>query len=263
MFVGSQHAWFWDSLARLVILVIALPPLFIFGRRVAGIGYSFLATLAAAVMCLFGARRVPEKLMIQIRALCAQHGVVRPRARRIASNAIRLSVKSSLFGRMPVLLISDGALSQLEESELNAAVAHELAHIKQGMGTHHFLRVLSTLGGYPPWFLLLLVDFRLLEEEADIFALRVGTERQTLAHAIIKTSCTSTLTGSQDRPVVARLREHLTKRLPAFFLQTLKSVLVLDRFLCCDDLLGYSHPLPRDRIATILMSATSDSNGFF
>jgi Zn-dependent protease with chaperone function len=253
MFLGSQHTWFWDSLARLVIMVTALPPLIIFGRRVVGICYNSFARAASVVMRLFAARPIPEKPRRYIRAVCAQHGIVRPRVRRIASGDIRLSVKASPFCRMPLLLISDGALSQFKESELNAAIAHELAHINQGMNTHYFLRVLSILGGYPPWFLLLLVDFRHLEQEADVFALRAGADPQALAHAIIKTSCAGTLTGLQNSPRMVRLVKHLTSRLPKSFLRPLQSVMILDRFLCSNDLVGYSHHLPRDRIAAVLM----------
>jgi Zn-dependent protease with chaperone function len=254
MSVGSQHAWLWDSLARLVIMVIASPPLIILGRRTIGTAWNLKGELSDVVMCILGSRCVPQELKTHVGLVCVQYGITKPRIRRVGSETIHLSVKTRFFGRKPILLVSDGALSQLSVLELNAAVAHELAHIKQGMHKHMTLRILSSLGGFPPWFLLLLVDFRRLEEQADIFALRLGAEPQSLAHAIIKTSCFGNLVGDQTHSIVRRIANYLAELLPASFLQNLKSVLILDRFLNSDDLVGYSHPLPRDRIATILMN---------
>jgi Zn-dependent protease with chaperone function len=140
----------------------------------------------------------------------------------------------------------------LTEAELKAAVAHELGHVRQGTAWLRWLRLISTLGGHPPWFLLLPVDLRSLEEEADQFALRAGADPQALASAVIKAG---NLGGSIIRKG-AVLAAWLQTRVPDRALRPISSIVrsaaVVDRFLFTDYLVSSPHPAIRDRLAAIL-----------
>lgn len=255
MLTGTEDAWIWDGLARSVMVILASPSLLIMGRRIIKVCSDFTSRSISSVLNLFLFRQVPEKLTIHINKLCQLYNIECPKVIRIRSKAVHLAILPSLVGNRPMLLLSGGAISQLTETELIAAVAHELAHIKQGMGNIRLLRILSILGGYPPWFLLLLVDFRKLEEDADRFALSAGAEPQALARAIIKASSSGGQSSWLRASIMMWLRKHLPNQVLASFVQPLKLILVTDRFLTSDDLVGYSHPLPRDRIAAIFSEA--------
>ena len=136
--------------------------------------------------------------------------------------------------------------------ELAAASLHELGHVRQGLGKVVFLRGLSTVGGFPPWFLLLLLNFRAMEEDADQFALRAGASPSALASAIVKATSVQVEGLSQTADLMERLRDHVPQWALGPCASAVKTIQVLDRFLFEDELIGLSHPPPRDRIATVL-----------
>ena len=244
----------WDVLARVVLLVVALPPLYVWGRRTAGVGADWLRGIGPAILGTRRHRVVTQGLRTTLTELCNNTNLPIPSLRILRKGTVHLALRTRFLSQRPVLVISTGALSQLTAAEMEAALAHELGHARQNLGRLRWFRVISILGGYPPWFLLLLIDFRQMEEDADRFAMRAGAEPQALASAIIKASSvelpeasglTAILSRWVDRNVPGKMRDSVLK---AF-----RSALILDRFLFSDDLVGSSHPLPRDRIATILV----------
>jgi len=247
-----SHLWIWDTLARGTLLILALPPLFIWGRRVLGVFFGLVWQAGLVALGLVHRRAIPDSLRTYVAELCARQGVSTPSLRRIRSKAVRLALLPGLVGRRSFLLVSTGALSKLNETEMQAAIAHEVGHIKQGTARFRWLRIISILGGHPPWFLLLFADLRKVEEDADAFALEAGADPQALASAIVKASGIAETERSRMTKFRSWVEKHLPEKIRGRFVAAFRPMAVIDRFMFSDDLIGYSHPLPRDRIATML-----------
>jgi len=246
----------WDLVARIVLLAIVLPPLYVWGRRTLGIGADWFRGIGLALGLARRRLTISQELRTTLTELCRNTNLPVPRLRILRRGTVFLCLRTGLVARRPILLISTGALSRLTEPEMKAAIAHELGHANQNLGRFRWLRIASILGGYPPWFLLLLTDFRQLEEDADRFALQAGAEPQHLASAIIKASSVEPSESSGLTAILSRwIDRHAPHKMRDPLLKALRSGLVLDRFLFSDDLVASSHPLPRDRIAAIFARA--------
>jgi Zn-dependent protease with chaperone function len=249
---NTTGAPIWDVAFRATLCTAAASPIVILGRRVAGRLYKLVSLVGGGVARLFRHDRVPQELRRTIETCCQENRLKQPQVRIIRSRAIELALIPRPFGWRPILVISKGTISHMTEQELAAAALHELGHIRQELGKLVFLRTVSTLGGFPPWFLLLLLDFRAMEEEADRFALRAGASADAMASAIIK--ATSVQVGGRSH--AAGVLDWLRNRIPHWALKpyasALKTIQVLDRFLFQGELVGFSHPLPGDRIAAVL-----------
>jgi Zn-dependent protease with chaperone function len=246
----------WDLVARIVLLAIVLPPLYVWGRRTLGIGADWFRGIGLALGLARRSRTISQELRTTLTELCRNTNLPVPRLRILRRGTVFLCLRTGLVARRPILLISTGALSRLTEPEMKAAIAHELGHANQNLGRFRWLRIASILGGYPPWFLLLLTDLRQLEEDADRFALQAGAEPQYLASAIIKASSVEPSESSGLTAILSRwIDRHAPQKMRDPLLKALRSGLVLDRFLFSDDLVASSHPLPRDRIAAIFARA--------
>jgi len=247
-----SHLWIWDTLARGTLLILALPPLFIWGRRVLGVFFGLVRQAGMAALGLVHRREIPDNLRTYAAELCTRQGISTPSLRRIRSKTVRLALLPGLVGRRSFLLVSTGALSRLNEAEMQAAIAHEVGHIKQGIARLRWLRIISIFCGHPPWFLLLFTDLRKVEEEADAFALEMGADPQALASAIVKASGIAETGRSRMTKFRIWVEKHLPAKIRGRFIAAFRSIAVIDRFMFSNDLIGYSHPLPRDRIATML-----------
>jgi beta-lactamase regulating signal transducer with metallopeptidase domain len=102
----------------------------------------------------------------------------------------------------PTLVVSAGALARLDDAELRAAMAHELAHIRR----HHryvllYAEVCRVLGRAIPGTARALRELRFhIERDADRSAVRERADRLALASAICKAA-----TGATTRPGIAAL----------------------------------------------------------
>jgi len=252
---GSTGSSFWDTAARACMMAIAAPPMIIWARRAAGGALRLVVRAGSEVWSLVRRSVIPPELRHYVRELSHEQEFLTPRLRPLRRKAVCLILVPDLLGSGATLYISMGALRRLTGQELRAAVAHELGHVRQRPARLRWLRILSILGGHPSWFLLLSVDLRKMEEEADGFALHVGADAQTLVAAILKASNPV----GQERPMTAAVLAWVQSRVPekirARMLAWMKSAAVIDRFLFSDHLLVSSHPAARDRIAAILASA--------
>jgi hypothetical protein len=115
----------------------------------------------------------------------------------------------------PRLVVSAGALAQLDDAELRVAIAHERAHIRRG---HRwallFAEICRVLGRPLPGTVRAVREFRLhIERDADRSAARDRPERLALASAIVKAaSVPAAHTGMAllgGDGTVARVRELL------------------------------------------------------
>jgi len=256
---GPTHLKVLHLVARGVLLVVALPPLLLWGRRLTRALHELTRQAGVRALNLLRPSPIPEDLTSRVADMCRKQQMIAPRLLWLPTGTVGLAFFPSLFGLRPTLLVTKGALDQLTGPEATAAIAHELGHARQRTTGLRWLRIVSVLGGHPPWFLLLLCDFAKLEEEADQFALQTGAEPEAFAAAILKAtmfaeagrSRTSAFVAWLDAKVPAKMRKPLQKRL--------SSLIIIDRFLFSDDLIGCSHPSPRDRIAAVLKRSGADA----
>lgn len=242
----------WDAAARAAIMAIAALPLIMCGRRVLGGCCRVAAQAGSVYSSLLRRNRIPLRLKHHMVELCDKHGLPAPRLRSLPSKLVSLVLVPSLVGLRSRLYVSAGALATFTEAELNAAVAHELGHVRQGNAWLRWLRLLSTLGGHPPWFLLLPVDLRSLEEEADQFALQVGAAPQALASAVVKASNPGGTILREGASLDAWLQTSVPDWVRRPISKIVQSAAVVDRFLFTDYLVSSPHPAIRDRLAAIL-----------
>ena len=101
----------------------------------------------------------------------------------------------------PTLVVSAGALARLDDAELRAAMAHELAHIRR---RHRYVllyaEVCRVLGRLPGTARALRELRFHIERDADRSAVRERADRLALASAICKAA-----TGATTRPGIAAL----------------------------------------------------------
>jgi Zn-dependent protease with chaperone function len=219
-------------------------------RRILVIWHNSFARFIHYTFDSFSGQQVPENLVLHIKSLCKKYAVKIPKIVKILKKTVCLSILPSYGVGKPIIFISDGAILKLTEAEIKAAIAHEIGHIKQGIWKFYMLRTIAIICGYPPWFLMLLIDLRGIEEDADKFALDVGEEPVALSQAIIKTSVPGYYSGQQMPSTLLVLCDRIRIIKPV--LKACRLVLIIDSFLCTDELIGFSHPTPKDRIATIM-----------
>jgi Zn-dependent protease with chaperone function len=252
----------WDVLARAMLLVVALPPLYVCGRRTLGNWGDWLRAIGQAISGARQRRRIAQGLRSTLIEMCGNANIAVPTLRVLRKETVYLVLRSRCFSRRPALMISTGAISQLTAAEMKAAIAHELGHARQNLRRLCWLRIISILGGYPPWFLLLLTDLRRMEEDADRFALQAGADPQTLVSAILKASNLEPSETSGLSVILSRwVDQDVPPKIRDSLLKALRSGLILDRFLFSDDFVGFLHPLPRDRIVAILGQTGTGSRG--
>lgn len=113
----------------------------------------------------------------------------------------------------PRILVSAGALTQLDDQELAAGLEHERGHIHRG---HRWIvvygEICRALGGFVPGTRRALRELHLhLERDADRWALR-ATDRLALASAIVK-AATSSLRPSPALTALGGRSDHLQARI--------------------------------------------------
>ena len=252
MATGTTDTAVWDFAARIVLVAIALPPLLFVSRRILGMLVGVIGRCVTECRHIVLPDRIPKQLRESVKSVGKKYHFDPPRIRTISASSIKVSVQSGAFGRRPVLLVSQGAIFHMSYDELLAGVAHELGHVRWGVGKLRLLRMLSVLGGCPPWFLLLLLDLRKLEEDADRFALEAGADPRCLATAIMKASTQGTSVRRGSAAALNWLHHRIPKSLWHRLARLFRLIVVVDGFLFTEALIGYSHPLPRDRMTTIL-----------
>lgn len=249
---GNANSTFWDGMARACIMAIAAPPIVLWARRIWGGGVRCALRAGATVWAVIRSSAIPKSLKDYVREVSYDHSLPAPKLRLLPKRAIHFELVAGLFGRRPTLYVSWGALRGLTGQELIAAAGHEVGHSRQRPARLRWLRILSSLGGWPSWFLVLPVDLRRLEEEADTFALRSGADREALAGAIFKASNPIRLRRRRERALLAPLWTRIPEKLRIRLAMWTKSIAVIDNFFFSNQLLASSHPTARDRIVSVL-----------
>ena len=145
-----------------------------------------------------------------------------------------------------IIELSQNTLDLLSPHELEAAITHEIGHIRQGLWKVSALKFLSSLALFPNYYLTLCMDWAKKEIEADRFALEVTKDVQSLKQALIKISTAQIPYSISSENSVGDERKLLTK-----IATKLKNGFVSMSFFFGDGLFGYAHPYLSERLVAI------------
>ena len=155
------------------------------------------------------ARAATGTLASAFEALCARMGV---RARLLVLSTPRL-VCCCAEGRSPTVIVSEGLLELLSPPEVEAVLAHELAHLRSRDATARILvRAFRRL--LPFDLLVRFVDHtfaREMEVRADAAAAALQGEGRTLAGALVKLRSAAVPSGSLGLSSRRSLRLRLSR----------------------------------------------------
>ncbi len=151
---------------------------------------------------------------------------------------ISIHAKMLFFGTKPIIELSRGTVDLLDADELKAVIAHELGHIKSGIRKVETLKLLSSFGLFPNYYLTFCINWPKYEKDADRFSIEVTHNPKALKTALIKIS-TAGLRFSDKKSSNHSLgvKYHNVKRSISFFFG--------------EGLLGYTHPHLSHRLAAI------------
>ncbi|MEP6953607.1 MAG: M56 family metallopeptidase [Solirubrobacteraceae bacterium] len=181
-------------------------------HRVAGHAAAAFGGLALSLSLLYALARVAQAA-VAVRGLVRHPLGAGPEGSLIVGGDGVVLAAAGLV--RPRLLVSAGALTQLDDAELRVAIAHEQAHIRRG---HRwallFAEICRVLGRPLPGTLHAVRELRLhIERDADRTAVRGRPERLALASAIVKAASVSAVPSGvallAGDDTVARVRELL------------------------------------------------------
>ncbi len=165
------------------------------------------------VLRVFDVSPVPEWCRAQLTALSSRMRIARPVA---IVSSIRVSVPVIVGHVKPVIVLPAAVLSGLSVSQLEAILAHELAHVRR----HDYLvnlaqTVIETLLFYHPAVWWVSRQVRVAREHCcDDLAVTVCRSRQEYVHALLdleelRTSTALLALGATDGSLLARGRRLL------------------------------------------------------
>jgi len=153
-----------------------------------------------------------------------------------------ISSKMGIFSTRAIITINKEIIKFLNEGEIIAIIAHEMAHIKYDMRKMEILKLVSKLALFPNFFLTIFLNYRKMEERADKFVVEVTKTKNDLKNALIKISTLSMFVGKDSNK---------RKNIKHKGMNILNKIHVLDEFFFGEALIGYSHPEILERLAQI------------
>lgn len=157
------------------------------------------------------------------------------------------------MSKTSTLGINQNVLENLSSDEIEAAVAHELGHLAQGLKKTEWLKLLSVITMYSNYYLTLCLDMLQRELEADRFALRAGVSSDNLVKAMVKVSL-----------VDLRHRPSLWKQIKSKILRSMESISktsslnMVNEFFFGEAILGYTYPVLSERLAAVMAFAKDE-----
>ena len=179
--------------------------------------------------------------------ICAQSRIRNPAIVLTLTKESKVRVRWLPIWNKGVLELSRGALELLEPDELEAVVAHELGHLRQGFFWVLLLKAFSVLALFPNYYLTLCVNWAKREIEADKYALERTGNPQAFRQALIKIS---------SAELWARPRTSSSKTMKKVvvweWVKTLRDrwqeLAAATRFFYGSGILGYTHPFLSERL---------------
>jgi Zn-dependent protease with chaperone function len=183
----------------------------------------------------------------------ASHIAVRPPTIKVADgNRLYLETILSWLPGKATLVISRSAFEELDACELEAAIAHELAHIKYDLPAVLVTRWLSVLSLFPCNVFALVLDTEKRELRADRAAASMVASSDIVRRAIAKTSLGSILVTRRSRVDQAHRTLTKSKLGQETMAQRLIRYIALTRAVAQPTfMLGYTHPAVADRLSAL------------
>jgi len=237
----------WPFVWRAVIVLFCLPFLLLVCSYCIHLGGGlarFLTTMYATV----SRRREIRQMAPLVAELSRTAGVHIPTLRVTSDTLIAVTVRPNWRGSRAVIQVSTGALERLSQQELRALLAHEIGHLRQGMGAIWWARFISRITLFPTCYMALVFDFHQREYEADELAARVcGGEDLTSALKKIAadTAVRCVLTASKPRD---EREEWSLMEVLGWITTPLRRLYAL---MFRDEFVGYTHPPVELRITNV------------
>ena len=148
-----------------------------------------------------------------------------------------------------VIEISSGAIGLLDDDELQAVLAHEIGHVKQGVWKIAILKLLSAVAFFPNHYLTLCLNWAGNEMDADRIAQALTNNPQSLQRALMK------IAAAQSRYLKQRFEERPAPNAISGIGLGVKNALRIRyyaiRFFFGDSLFGYAHPFLSERLKAL------------
>ena len=243
---GSQPHFSEHCLALVVLFAFAVSPLVVPFLKSLKLAKRSIKRLWEWLNLPRQAYLPPEKVQDAASRLSSKAGVPKPLVRLLPDSRIRLSIRKRLYQTRARLYISSGALHNLNADELETTLAHEIAHLQQGLFSIELARFLSWLFLFPNASLHSLFDFVEKELDADIRAMVLTGKREPLISALIKMSI-----GYQNLKRNYQSTRPSWRRLSSRLHSFIKGYHLFNEFLSGDVMVGYTHPYLTTRIEAI------------
>jgi len=243
---GAGASCFADRyLGASIVFAFAAPPLFVPAFKFLKLAVGGLRKVRELFRLHGGQRTPPAEVEDTVTRISSKAEVPAPVVRLVPDAAVALSIRKRLWERRARLDVTTGAIRQLSYEELEAAIAHEVSHMRQGLLGIEVARVLSWLFFFPNGCWHALFDFVERELDADMRAVGLTGNREALVSAIVKTSIS---------PTYLRLHEdHAERGMAPFswYRRAVQAYRSFSEFLSGDVMVGYAHPHLTDRIEAI------------
>jgi Zn-dependent protease with chaperone function len=234
------------------VLMISLPYLMLFGSFVRRLSLTislYIRVLYPSNNCSLDENQKLLSLRTYVKQTCSEHRLRLPILLLTDSQNVILNIHHILLTNTAVIEISRSVINLLNLDELKAAIAHEIAHIKQGQWKVAVLKQLSLLALFPNHYLTLCIDWPRKEIDADRFALEATKDVHALKQALIKISTAQVFYVTLDAKP-----QCLDKWFNCFIdtiRRKLNSLFASIRFFFGDGLFGYTHPYLSERLQMI------------
>jgi Zn-dependent protease with chaperone function len=152
---------------------------------------------------------------------------------------IDINGKVGFLSKRGIITINKKILDNLNDREIVAVAAHEMAHMKYDARKIRLMKIISRFALFPNFFLTIFYNYRMMEQRADKFAIEATKTNENLKSALIKIS-----TLSQFQAKITNTRKDVKQK----DLNILKEISIIDDFLFGESLLGYSHPEILERL---------------
>jgi Zn-dependent protease with chaperone function len=196
-----------------------------------------------------------EKLHDIVKGISSYAGVREPLIAVKNSNLIA-GFAAGLFPFCSAIVLTRKAVDSLKEDELEALVAHEIAHLKRHSFVFGFLNFISEWTLFGKGFLAVLLDTKRIEFEADDFSLawlkKRGFQKEVLMNLLNKTMAVNAMSRylAVSKPLFA-FDETGNEDMGGDKMSFRKKLSLLYEVYFGDFIIPYIHPSIEERVRRI------------
>ncbi len=181
-----------------------------------------------------------------LRKTCERFGLTVPMLIIEEKSKQPICIRGGLIRKTSTLRANQNLLENLTPEELEAAVAHELGHLIQGLRKIEWLKLLSVVTMHSNYYLTLCLDLLQREVEADRFAIDAGVKPDMLSKAMVKASV---FDFDYEPSLWKRISSRIAKGLEKVL--RVEGAGMVNEFFFGEAIVGYTHPLLSERLAAI------------